>query len=88
VKLNCVFVDRVRRFSLEIDEESGRTFVGIPVETPNSHVEYDEWYEVDAPTFESYRADPTLAHDFVDRCKRRELDHLLLLPPGSDRGAP
>ena len=82
--MSCVFVDRERRFSLEIDEETGRTFVGIPVR--NQTVEYEEWYEVEAATFSAYRADPTLAHDFVERCKRRELDHLLLLPPGTDRG--
>ena len=85
MKWNVVHVDTVRRFSLDIEEESGRTFVSIPVR--NQMVEYDEWYEVDAETFARYRADPTLAYDFVERCKRRELDHLLLLPPGSDRGS-
>jgi hypothetical protein len=86
MKWNCVFVDKVRRFSLDIEEESGRKFVAIPVETTNYHVMYDEWYEVDSETFERYRADPSLAHDFVERCKRREMDHLLLFPPGTDRG--
>ena len=45
------------------------------------------WYEVDAETFARYRADPSLAHGFVERCKRREMDHLLLLQPGTDRGS-
>ena len=84
MRWNCVYVDKVRRFSLEIEEESGRTFVSIPVY--NGMVEYEEWYEVDAQDFERYRADPTLAFDFVERCKARQLDHLLLLPPGRDRG--
>jgi hypothetical protein len=86
MKWNCVFVDRVRRFSLEIEEDSGRTFVAIPVEMQDYKVEYTEWYEVDPKTFDTYRADPTRAHDFVERCKRRELDHLLLFPPGANRG--
>ena len=85
MKWKVVHVDVARRFSLDIEEESGRTFVSIPVR--NQMVEYDEWYEVDAETFARYSADPTLAYDFVERCKRRELDHLLLLPPGSDRGS-
>lgn len=72
------------RFSLDVDEESGRSFVSIPVH--NAMVEYDEWYEVDRETFESYRADPTRAHDFVEKAKRRELDHLLWFKPGTDRG--
>lgn len=88
MRWSCVFVDKVRRFSLDIEEESGRTFVAIPVETTNYHVVYDEWYEVDAETFARYRADPSLAHNFVERCKRREMDHLLLFQPGTDRGYP
>jgi hypothetical protein len=86
VKLKPVYVDRVNRFSLDIDENSGRTFVSIPVR--NSMVEYEESYEVDRGTFDRYEAEPTLAHDFVEKAKRRELDHLLLLPPGADRGVP
>jgi hypothetical protein len=72
--LKWVFVDTVRRFSLEIDEDSGRTFVAIPVEHQDYKVEYTEWYEVDPETFARYRGDPTLAHEFVERCKRGELD--------------
>lgn len=82
--MRVVYVDRAMRFSLEVDEECGRTFVGIEVR--NAMVEYTEWYAVEAAAFERYRADPSLAHDFVARAKRRELDHLLLLPPGADRG--
>jgi hypothetical protein len=84
VNIKSVFVDRVKRFSLDVDEESGRTFVSIPVR--NTMVEYTEWYEVDQETFERYKGDPTLAHDFVAKAKRRELDQLLLLKPGTDRG--
>ena len=79
-----VFVDRITRFSLDIEPESGRTFVGIPVS--NSYADYDEWYEIDRATFDAYLADPLSAHEFVERAKRRELDHLLLLEPGTDRG--
>ena len=82
----AVVVDRVRRFSLDVDEESGRTFVSIPVR--NQHAEYDEYYEVDLATFERFRSDPALAHPFVDRARARELDHLLLFAPGRDRGSP
>jgi hypothetical protein len=79
-----IYVDRVRRFALEVDETTGRFFVSIPVR--NSKVEYCEWYEVDAAAFESYKADPARAHEFVAKAKRRELDHLLLFQPGADRG--
>ena len=84
MRWNCVYVDQERRFSLEVELDSGKTFVAIPVR--NQTVEYLEWYEVDEATFWDYRVDPSLAHEFVERCKRRELDHLLLFQPGSDRG--
>ena len=84
MQLKPVFVDQVNRFSLDVDEESGRTFVSIPVR--NMSVEYSEWYEVNRETFERYRADPALAHDLVGKAKRREVDHLLLFQPGRDRG--
>jgi hypothetical protein len=86
VKLETVFVDTVKRFSLDVDETSGRTFVSIPV--ANRMVEYLESYEVDRATFDEFKTDPTRAHDFVAKAKRRELDHLLLFQPGSDRGSP
>ena len=77
MNIKSVYVDAVKRFSLDVDEASGRTFVSIPVS--NSMVDYVEWYEVDRETFGRFEADPALAHD---------LDHLLLLPPGTDRGDP
>lgn len=40
-------------------------------------------YEVDRATFEGFTDDPTCAHAFVARARNRELDHLLLLPPGT-----
>jgi hypothetical protein len=61
-------------------------FVNIPVS--NRMADYLEWYEVDKETFEQFKANPgaeaTLT--FVKKAKNRELDHLLLLKPGSDRG--
>ena len=85
-KRRTVFVDRTLRFSLDVDDETGRTFVSFPVQ--NRMVEYEEHYVVDSATFETYVSDPTRAHDFVKRAKNRELDHLLLYPPGTDRGWP
>ena len=84
--IEAVFVDRERRFALEIHRESGRTFVSFPVSNP--YVDYTEWYEVDRATFDGFVADPASAHEFVEQAKNRELDHLLLLEPGRLRGEP
>ena len=86
MNLRAVHVDRVNRFAFDIDEDSGRTFVSIPVR--NQTVEYEEYYEVDRMTFERFTADPALAREFVEQARNRELDHLLPFPPGSDRGFP
>jgi hypothetical protein len=86
VKMKTVYVDRAKRFSLDVDQNSGRAFLSIPVR--NKMVEYDEWYEIDQETFERFKANPTLAHSMVDQAKRREIDHLLLYQPGADRGVP
>ncbi len=51
-------------------------------------VEYTESYVVDRETFDRYEANPTLAHDFVAAAKKRQVDHLLLLALGRDRGDP
>jgi hypothetical protein len=85
-KMKNVFVDRENRWGLDIDEISGRMFVNIPV--ANRMADYLEWYEIDQETFERFRADPASASDFVTKAKNRELDHLLLLQPGTDRGWP
>lgn len=84
MQLRPSFVDRERRFALEAVAESARTFLSIPVR--NSMVEYCANYEVDRETFIRYLLDPPRAHDLVGKAKRREVHHLLLHQPGSDRG--
>ena len=79
-----MYIDRVKRFSLDVDLDSGRTFLSIPVR--NMMTEYEEWYEIDSSTFETYLENPLLAHPMVEQAKRRLIDHLLLLKPGTDRG--
>jgi hypothetical protein len=86
VNIKAVYVDRVNRFAFEVDEDSGRTFVSIPVR--NTKVEYTEYYEVDRATFDRFKADPALAHGFLEQARNQELDHLLLFQPGTDRGVP
>jgi hypothetical protein len=85
----CVrFVDVVvnvgERYVLGMEEESGRHYVAIPVS--NGLVDYEEYYTIDRPTFDCFLADPVAALAFVVRCRARELDDRLMIPPGSNRG--
>lgn len=79
-----MLVSREHRFSLGIEEESGRYYVSIPVS--NGLADYEEYYEIDRTAFERYRVDPVAALPFVDRCRHRDADELLIVQPGSNRG--
>jgi hypothetical protein len=79
-------VSRELRFAIGIETRTGRYYLSIPV--ANRMVDYEEYYAIDRSAFERYRVDPRSAADFVKRCRNRELDDLLILKPGSDRGVP
>lgn len=79
-----MLVSREHRFSLGIEEESGRYYVSIPVS--NGLADYEEYYEIDRTAFERYRVDPAAALPFVDRCRHRDADDLLIVQPGNNRG--
>ncbi len=86
--MKTVAIDRAEYFSLEIDETAtpARFFVTIPVS--NRMCDYTEMYEIDEPTFEQYCRDLKSALPFVQQCRERLHDDLLLLKPGTDRGEP
>jgi len=84
MKFKDVVVNRDERYSVGVEEDSGKHYVSIPVS--NGLVDYEEYYEIDQPTFERYRADLGSARDFVARCRKHEMDHLLIVKPGKNRG--
>lgn len=86
MKFTDEFVSREMRFSLGVEEDSGRLYLSIPV--ANRLVDYEEYYEIDRAAYERYRVDPASAGGFLERCRAREADELLILKPGRDRGVP
>jgi hypothetical protein len=72
-------------FSLGVEETTGRFYVSIPVS--NGLVDYEEYYEIDRASFELFQNDIDAAVDFVMKCRRRELDELLIEKPGTNRGS-
>lgn len=84
MKFNDFFVSRSEFFSVGTEESSGRYYVSFPVSS--SFVDYEEYYEIDLTRFELFQKDIGAAVAFVDRCRRRELDDLLIQKPGSNRG--
>ena len=81
-----LFVSREHRYSLGVEEATGRYYVSIPV--TNGRVDYEEYYEIDRLAFDRFLADPDAALDFVERCRRREVDERLIYQPSVERGTP
>ena len=69
-----------------IEEASGKYYVSIPV--ANQLVDYLEYYEIDHSQFLLFKEKIDAVLDFVNLCKQRKLDHLLMHKPGRDRGTP
>lgn len=80
------FFSRADRYSLGIDDESGRHFASLPVST--GVVDYEEFYELTDEQFAHFLAVPTDAVTFIEECRRREHDTLLMQKPGWNRGIP
>ncbi|MDN6858942.1 hypothetical protein QO207_20300 [Pseudomonas sp. CAN2814] len=84
MKFNDRCWSREHRFSIGREEVSGRCYLSIPVS--NRRVDNEEYYAIERADFDAWQQDMSLALGFVERCRRREMDHLLLMAPGPDRG--
>lgn len=84
MKFKDIFVSREQMFSLGVEESTGRNYLSIPVS--NGLVDYEEYYEIDPSSFETFLKNPELAQAFAIKCRQRELDKFLIVKPGSNRG--
>nr|WP_314576944.1 hypothetical protein [uncultured Pseudomonas sp.] len=84
MKFTDTHVNRKEFFSLGIEQTSGRSYVSFPVS--NRFTDYEEYYAIDQQMFERFQNDVDAAVEFVNRCRRRELDELLIQKPGWNRG--
>jgi hypothetical protein len=85
MRFRTVAVNRPERYSIGVEDDSGRFFVSIMVS--NSLVDYEEYYEIDRATFDGFRADLDSALELVDRCRHQLEDARLIIPPGPNRGS-
>jgi hypothetical protein len=85
MKFSRIHVNREEMFSLGVEQTSGQFYVSFPVSS--GFVDYAEYYAIDAHTFERFHHDLASALEFVNRCRRRELDELLIQKPGWNRGS-
>ncbi|MGD1239167.1 hypothetical protein [Mycobacterium seoulense] len=74
------------RYSIGVESQSRRYYASIPVS--NGIVDYEEYYELTPDQYRHFLRDREAAIEFIDACRSREHDHLLLQKPGSNRGTP
>lgn len=79
-----IFVDE--RFSVGIEQATGKFYISIPV--ANSLAEYEEYYELEPS---EYHACPRNIDDLVkiaEKSRARKNDARLIMQPGKLRGSP
>ncbi len=86
MKFDDTYFSRDDRYSIGIESTSGRNYVSIPVS--NGVVDYEEYYAITPEQYQAFLADREAAVEFVEACRRRERDDLLIQKPGSNRGTP
>lgn len=84
MKFNDVRVYKEKRFSIGIEEQSGKYYLSIPVS--NRFVDYEEYYEINKDEFDKYDGNVDAATEFVLQCRSRECDDRIMMKPGKDRG--
>lgn len=86
MKFDDTFFSREDRYSIGVESESGRYYASIPVS--NGIVDYEEYYQLTADQYHRFLKDREAAIEFIEACRRREHDELLIQKPGSNRGTP
>jgi hypothetical protein len=74
------------RYSIGVEEESGKYYISIPVR--NNYVDYEEYYEISKSEFEYFSIDIVKAKDLANRCRERTEDKRLMYQPSNERGWP
>jgi hypothetical protein len=80
------FFSKADGYSIGVESLSGRYYASIPVS--NGVVDYEEYYEITQDQYDEFLQDSAVALEFVEACRRRERDNLLLQRPGNNRGTP
>lgn len=81
-----VFFSGEERYSIGIESKSGKRYVSIPVS--NGPLDYEEYYELTPGQYSQFLVDRDATVEFVESCRRRERDDLLIQKPGWNRGTP
>ena len=84
MKFTDAIVNRTPRYSLGIEEETGKYYLSIPV--ANRLCDYDEYYEISPEQFTAWPENREEIELLAQKCKLRENNSSLIVQPGQDRG--
>jgi hypothetical protein len=87
MKFKDIQFSRQNRFSIGIEEETGKFYLSFPV-TTTGFADYEEFYEITNEEFSSFSSDLDKALELLKRCKERKEDNRLLVSPNKNRGVP
>ncbi|WP_328352510.1 hypothetical protein OG976_19895 [Mycobacterium sp. NBC_00419] len=85
-RFDDTYFSREERFSLGIDLKDGGYYASFPVTI--GVVDYEEYYRLTPDQYEHFLVEHDSALAFVESCRRREHDELLIQEPGWNRGTP
>lgn len=86
MKFTDKHVFRNERFSVGVEETTGKYFISIPVANP--FVDYEEYYEIDAAQYHACPANLDELKRLAEKCRARQNDARLIVKPGRLRGTP
>lgn len=86
MKFNDEYVFKSDRFSVGIEESTGKYYISIPV--ANSYVEYEEYYEIDTSQYKACPGNVEELKEIASKCRARQNDARLIVMPGRLRGEP
>ena len=86
MRFRDTFFSRDDRYSLGVEDATGKFYLSIPVS--NGIVDYEEFYELSHQEYDQFLADGIAAARFADECRQHQRDELLIQEPGWNRGTP
>ena len=85
MRFKDLYVNKTERFSIGIEQRSGRYFLSFPV--ANRLCDYEEYYYIDKSIVDNYPANMDEVLVLLAKSRSRENDNMLIIQPGADRGS-
>ncbi len=86
MKFRDIFFNKENRFSVGIEEESGKYYLAIPVTT--GIFDYEEFYEINEEDVDKFNSDINHLIKIAQKFRDRKNDSKLILGPRNPRAVP